>query len=117
MNLITENEINEIKTLTIKALEQISFYLGDNAFRLIDINEDGSLKRYPININIFETLMYGMTLLPYKDINIRDKVKESVDELKNNNKFRISLNNHRDSELKVTDRYDMITELVGEFND
>ena len=117
LNLITENEINEIKTLTIKALEQISFYLGDNAFRLIDINEDGSLKRYPININIFETLMYGMTLLPYKDINIRDKVKESVDELKNNNKFRISLNNHRDSELKVTDRYDMITELVGEFND
>ena len=118
MNSISENDISEIKSITIKALEQISFYLGENAFRLVDFNEDGSIKkRFPININIFETLMYGMTLLPYKCENIKIKVEELVNELKNNEKFRISLNNHRDSEIKVKDRYMMIMKLVGEIND
>lgn len=115
LNSIGDLKIDEIKHVTIRALEQISFYLGENAFRLIDINYDGSLKRYPININIFEMLMYGMTLLPYKNDNIRLKLKNAVDDLKNDYKFRNSLNNHRDSEIKVKERYYMIMKIVGEF--
>lgn len=115
LNFANDDEIINIKNTTLRALEQISFYLGRNAFRLIDINENGTIKRYPININIFESLMYGMTLLPYKNDNIKDLLKLRVDELKNNNKFRNSLNNHRDSELKVNERYNMIMKLVGEF--
>lgn len=114
LNLANEEEIKNIKDITIRSLEQISFYLGINAFRLIDLNEDGTIKRYPININIFETLMYGMTLLPYKNELIKDSLKSKVDDLKNNKTFRNSLNNHRDSELKVNERYNMIMKLVGE---
>lgn len=117
LNTISDEEINEIEACTLRALEQIVFYFGNNAFRLIDINEDGTLKRYPININIFETLMFAMTLLPYKKEGIRVKLQHAVDGLKNDAKFRDSLNNHRDGEAKVVYRYDAVIELVGEFCD
>ena len=117
LNLVSEDEIKRIESVTINALEQISFYLGENAFRLIDFSEDGGIKRYPININIFETLMYAMTLLPYKEPSLSYLIKMKVDALKNDAKFRNSLNNHRDSESKVNDRYKMIKQLVGEVYD
>ena len=115
LNTATEKEIEEISTCTERALEQIIFYLGTNAFRLIDINCDGTLKRYPININIFETFMHAMTLLPYCDNKIRAEVKKAFDNLKDNEGFRDSLNNHRDSEIKVKYRYERIMEVVGKF--
>lgn len=117
LNLASENEIDNIESMTIRTLEQISFYLGKNAFRLVGINEKGEIRRYPININIFETLMYAMTLLPYKEQSIISLVKLKVDALKNDERFRDSLNNHRDSESKVNDRYRMIKQLVGEVYD
>lgn len=117
LNLASEEEICKIENTTIRALEQISYYLGKNAFRLISINEKGEMRRYPININIFETLMYAMTLLPYKDSAILPKVQAKVEALKNDARFRDSLNNHRDSESKVNDRYNMIKQLVGEVYD
>ena len=117
LNAASEEEIRRIENTTLRALEQISFYLGENAFRLIGINEKGEIRRYPININIFETLMYAMTLLPYKEVSIASQVKTKVDALKDDAKFRDSLNNHRDSEIKVNDRYRMIKQLVGEIND
>ena len=117
LNVASEEEIRRIEKNTLRALEQISFYLGENAFRLIGINEKGEIRRYPININIFETLMYAMTLLPYKDASIASQVKTKVDALKEDARFRDSLNNHRDSEIKVNDRYRMIKQLVGEIND
>ena len=117
LNAFDDEQINKIKNITLRALEQISFYLGANAFRLVDRKEDGTIKRYPININIFEILMYAMTLLPYKKDEIRDKLKHEIDSLKKDSNFRKSLNNHRDSEIKVKDRYNMIIKLVGEFND
>ena len=116
LNSTSIYEINEIKSITLDALKKISFYLGKNAFRLIDINPDGSVKRYPININIFETLMYAMTLLPSKRYDLIIPIRNSVNELKNDQSFRDSLNNHRDSEIKVNERYSMITKLVGEIN-
>lgn len=116
LNIAPQTKINEIKDITIDALEKINFYLGENAFRLVDINADGSLKRYPININIFETLMYAMTLLPAKRYDLIIPIKEKINNLKNDQTFRNSLNNHRDSDIKVGDRHLMIKKLVGEIN-
>lgn len=117
LNNCSDEEIKQITDCTIIALEQISFYLGNNAFRLVDMAEDGTVKRYPININIFETLMYAMTLLPYKSIKIREKLNNRIQELKNDVNFRESLNNHRDSDNKMQYRFDRIIKIVGEFND
>ena len=117
LNNCSDEDIKQITDCTIIALEQISFYLGNNAFRLVDMAEDGTVKRYPININIFETLMYAMTLLPYKSIKIREKLNNRIQELKNDVNFRESLNNHRDSDNKMQYRFDRIIKIVGEFND
>lgn len=116
LNSTSKEKVEQIKKTTIDALKKISFYLGENAFRLIDINSDGSLKRYPININIFESLMYAMTLLPPKRYDLISPIRRKVEELKNNSSFRNSLNNHRDSESKTEYRYKIIKNLVGEIN-
>lgn len=116
LNTTSIEKIDQIKDITINTLKKITFYLGENAFRLIDINLDGSIKRYPININIFETLMYAMTLLPAKRYDLIIPIKNKVNDLKNASSFRNSLNNHRDSDVKVADRYSMIMKLVGEIN-
>ncbi|MBO4976669.1 MAG: DUF262 domain-containing protein [Lachnospiraceae bacterium] len=115
LNTASDCEIDNIKACTMNALEQIIYYLGKNAFRLIDVNQDGTVKRYPININIFETFMYAMTLLPYRKHEIRDDLRQAIGTLKNDPGFRDSLNNHRDSDIKVKYRYDKIMELVGGF--
>ncbi|MBD5101937.1 MAG: DUF262 domain-containing protein [Subdoligranulum sp.] len=112
LNTCPEDQLEEIQDVTLKALKNAAYYLGKNAFRLTDTMADGSIKRYPININIFETLMFGMVCLPNQERNIREKVREAVENLKNSNTFRDSLNNHRDSETKVAARHRMIEKLV-----
>lgn len=117
LNTCSVDQLEEIWDVTLEALEKTSYYLGENAFRLTDIMADGSIKRYPININIFETLMFGMTRLPNREPTIREDVRKAVENLKNSNTFRDSLNNHRDGEAKVTARYRMIEKLVEDVYD
>lgn len=112
LNTCPADRLEELRNVTLESLEKISYYLGENAFRLTDAMADGTIKRYPININIFETLMFGMTRLPPRDSLIREDVRRAVENLKNSNTFRDSLNNHRDGGAKVTARYRMINKLV-----
>lgn len=114
LNNVPVNELKELAGITDRALRQICFYLGNNAFRLVDVDADGKLKRYPININIFEILMYAMTLLPYQQKDLAEKVKSKIDIMKKDKEFRESINNHRDSLLKVTYRYELIQKIIGE---
>lgn len=118
LNNLEEKEICAIREATIKALEQVVFYLGINAFRLIDFDENtGKIKRYPININIFENIMYAMTLIPYCNKSLKQTVNSKFDDMKDSTEFRNSINNHRDNIIKVTDRYNIIMKIVGEIND
>lgn len=114
VNDMTDNEVEILKRITIESLEKCHFYIGNNAFRLTDIKEDGTIKRYPININIFETLMFGMTMLPNDVSEIRNKVSERFEFLKRSDSFRESLNNHRDSEMKVKYRFEAINKIFGD---
>ena len=109
------SEIERIEKDTLQAFQQISFYLGENAFRLVEKYPNGEIKkRFAININIFETLMFGMTLLPYRDPRIKEDLIKKIDELKNDPEFLDSLNNHRDSENKVSYRFNRIRQIAGE---
>lgn len=115
LNYSPQEEVDRIERMTVRALEQICYYFDGNAFRLIDKDDEGNMiKRYPININIFETLMLGMVMLPYKESAIRQALRKKIDALKQDPVFRDSLNNHRDSENKVSFRYQRIKEIVGE---
>lgn len=115
LNTLNPKQLDEIKDTTIASLEKVSYYLGPNAFRLTEVMSDGKTKRYPININIFETIMLGMTFLPDCNESIRDSVREEISSLKNSNTFRDSLNNHRDGEAKVAARYRMIKTAMRRF--
>lgn len=117
LNTLSEDKVNDIEKITLDALTQVCYYLGANAFRLVSIDPDGKIKRYPININIFETIMLAISMLPKNNESICDKVKNEFDKLKNSDNFKDSLNNHRDSETKVSGRYDMIMKIVGDLND
>lgn len=116
INHMSASEVDKLKTTTLDALKKVSEYIGENAFRLVKI-EDGKVKRYPINMNIFETLLYGMTLIPENTSVDTDALKEKVNSLKNDDLFLDSLNNHRDSESKVQLRFNMIQKSVGECYD
>lgn len=117
LNSLDEKGIEEIKHITLKSLNQILYYMPNNAFRLVDMSEDGKLKRYPININIFENIMFAMTLLPYQDKSIKDIVHKKFSEMKSSVEFRGLITNHRDSDIKVSARYNMIQKIVRDIND
>lgn len=117
LNSLDQIEINEIEKVTTDALEQVNFYLGINAFRLLDLDTNGKLKRYPININIFESIMYSMTLLPFCNQDLKESIKIKYDQMKNSQEFRNSITNHRDNVIKVTERYNIIMKIVGEIYD
>ena len=117
LNNLNLEEIDNIYTVAENSLKQVAFYLGDNAFRLTEIDKNGKLKRYPININIFENVMYAMTMIPFCDNNLKSIVKLKFNEMKDSHIFRDSINNHRDSLPKVQIRYDIIMMIIGEIYD
>ena len=116
INHMPESEVDRLKATALDALKKVSEYIGENAFRLVKM-EDGKIKRYPVNMNIFETLLYGMTLIPENAIVDPIVLRKKVDSLKNDDLFLDSLNNHRDSESKVQLRFKMIQNIVGECYD
>ena len=110
-NSLSDEEIESYEALTQYALENVNYYIPANAFRLTEVS-NGKLRRYPININIFETIMYAMTLLPYMDEDIKEYVHSSFMKMKESEEFVDSLYNHRDSNLKVEVRHKLITGIV-----
>ena len=117
LNQCSEQELAQFTNVTLTALDMVNKYLGINAFRLTDVQEDGSLKRFPININIFETIMLAMTMLSDDALLSKNIIVSTVEELKNSEAFRDSLINHRDSGLKTRARYEMTKKIVKEIQD
>jgi hypothetical protein len=110
-NSLSDEEIASYEMLTLNALKNVNYYMPANAFRLTETS-DGKLKRYPININIFETVMYAMSLLPHKNKDLKKYIHSSFVEMKESETFRDSIYNHRDSNLKVEVRHRLITDII-----
>lgn len=102
LNNCDENEIKDIEDKTIICLKNAYYYLGENGFRLI---RNG--KKSPINMNVFECLMYLMSKLSIENSNIKNIVKFAVDEMLKNPEFLDSIGNHRDSWAKIKTRFEM----------
>ncbi len=117
LNNASLEEVESIKEITIKSLKMVSEYLGENAFRLVNINEDGSITRYAINIPIFESIMFSMTLL---NDNVKcnpKEIKKLYDDMKLDMNFRATLRNNRDNLQKINERFSYIYRIIGEIND
>lgn len=108
MDYINElNNVSELEAIIKKAMNNCKKYLDTEAFRL---NSNG--KRTPVNMNVFETIMYIMA-------NISDKhdvstVKEKVYSIKKNADFIKNIGNHRDIEQNVNWRFSLAEKIAKE---
>lgn len=99
MNKIGKGNIHEIEVLEnlVKDnLEKSFFYLGEDAFRL---KQEG--KRSPINMNVFEAVMFMLIPLPKDDSQVKSQVREEYIRLINSTEFKDNIGNHRDSAAKL----------------
>lgn len=98
LNLMPDDSLKQLENMTVSALMKSASILGKDAFRLIN---DG--KRGPINMNVFEAIMFIMVEFnSVRDINIDSgKVKEEINKWINSDDFRENIGNRRDSVIKL----------------
>lgn len=112
LNKCSNLEIEEIELITINALENSFFYIPVNAFRFTADSNKGNKRTNPINMNIFEMIMYAMTMLPFKDSSIKNKVQTEVDSMKKSTEFKKNIGDHRDSDIKLNERIKLAKKIV-----
>lgn len=108
MDFINElDDVSEIDRILEKTMANCRVYLDPEVFRL---NSHG--KRTPINMNVFETVMYVMSKINNKhDVS---SVAEKVYAIKKNAGFIKNIGNHRDGERNVIWRFDMAEKIAEE---
>ena len=114
LNLMPDDSIKQLENMTVNALMKSASILGKDAFRLIN---DG--KRGPINMNVFEAIMFIMVEFnSVRDINIDSgKVKEEINNWINSDDFRENIGNRRDSVIKlrwrISEAHKLGRKLIG----
>ena len=98
LNSLPTTDIRILEKMIENALSKSAAILGPDAFRLIN---DG--RRGPINMNVFESIMFIMVELDAIGINHIDinKVKSKVIDWIHTEKFRDNIGNRRDSATKL----------------
>jgi len=96
MGKTASQSIQKVEEIVISALKKSYFYLGKDAFR---VKHDG--KRSPINMNVFETVMFMMLPLPEDKNEIVGEVQRKYYRLINSDQFKDNIGNHRDSAAKL----------------
>ena len=110
LNNSSEEFLNDLKRISIDCLHLSYVIYGSNAFRR-------ELKSsHPINMNIFETTMYFMSLIRGKKVNL-NKVKQLLTKMIKSNEFLGTIGNGRDNAINVKSRFEMIDLLSREVID
>lgn len=112
LNKMDEFEIKELENDIDKGLSNSYFYLGQNGFRVYKTET----KKSPINMNLFEMIMYIMYQIPEKNAEIKEFVFDVVEKIISNDDFRDSIDNHRDDINKITTRYKFALKAIEEIN-
>ncbi len=103
--------IEELEMIVTAALRKSYFYLGEEAFRL---QQEG--RRSPINMNVFETVMFMMTWIPVDNGQIKDRVQEAYRGFITSEEFRNNIGNHRDSAIKLEWRLNRAIQIAKSLN-
>lgn len=110
MKLINKMEMAEyewLKNMLYKTLENCCYFFDGNVFRLKNLE-----RKSPINMNVFETVMY---ILSHLDKNAdKNLVIDKVERMKNDPDFLDAIGNHRDSVQKVEMRFNMAKHILKE---
>ncbi|MDD6207453.1 MAG: DUF262 domain-containing protein [Clostridiales bacterium] len=107
INHMSSDEIKDMENMVLSTLNKSFFYMGKDAFRLI---KEG--RRTPINMNVFETIMYALLFVPEMDVNKKKAINMKIAEFLNHAEFRENIGNHRDSAAKFKWRLDC-AERIG----
>lgn len=107
LNHMNELELEKLEQFVLSTLEKSYYYLGENAFRLVK-----GIRRSPINMNVFETIMYAMQYIPANQENLRLKVEQGISQFVDSGEFRENIGNHRDSAEKLNWRLEK-AEMIG----
>lgn len=110
INNMDDAEVRDLYQLIINSLEKTVDILGENAFRMVRVN--GS--RSPINMNVFETVMYLMSKVDANEKDKNKKIVRKMNDLKQTADFQEAIGNHRDNWSKVEKRFQMMDEILEE---
>lgn len=113
INKSKDDIVKKLYDMMIIGFDNSWFYLGENGFRIY--KSDG--KKSPINMNLFETIMYIMYQIPIKKDVIKKYVEEKVNLMIENVDFLDSIGNHRDSKLKIETRFNIANVIVKEISE
>ena len=101
--------MNKLKETAIESIRKAYFLCGNGCFR------KGMIASNPINMNIFETCMYLMTLI--EDNNSLLKIKDVFYETLCSQKFLECIGDSRDGIYKVNLRFQMMNEIARRNSD
>lgn len=109
LNQYPQEELEKLKKIGIKNLQKSYDILGEGAFRR-ELN-----RSKPLNMNLFETIMYLMSMFDEIEISsgkqeIRDKIYKKIV----SDEYLSCIGDSRDNTQKVYKRFDLMEELAGE---
>ena len=107
LNRIEPEELEQLKKMTVNCLKKSSEILGRGAFRR-EVNESR-----PINMNIFETTLYFMTLVNDKKIS-HEKISVGLQDVIKSEKYLEYIGNSRENVRKVNGRFGLMKQLFEE---
>lgn len=96
----------DMKGMVLATLQKSLFYCGKDAFRLKKTE-----RKTPINMNIFETVMYSLSFVPALDNKMKKEIRGDLFQLISSAEYRENIGNHRDSVSKLTWRLDRAEEI------
>lgn len=109
LNASSDDNLENLRKMTLQCLKMSYKILGKGAFRRKI--EEGK----PINMNLFETTMYFMTLVIKDDAKISDeKVYTELTKAINSNKFLNYIGNSRDNTMNVYGRFKFMEHIYSE---
>ena len=111
LNKSSLDDLEQLAQITIDSLKLSSEILERGAFRR-DLNESK-----PINMNIFETTVYFMSMVVKRNNDISEnEMRTGLRKIFCDNKFLNYIGNSRDNIIKVRGRFEMMNDLFEEIS-
>lgn len=107
INHFTDSEVSELQDGIVNGFKLFEQYFSSEVFRLSKRNV-----RSPINMNVFEVVMY--MVIKHSYMNNKKDIKQLVSTLKEDSRFRKNLEKHRDTEHDILERFEIADSLLEE---
>ncbi len=113
VNHMTLDAVAKIEWLVKETLKKIYLCMGEDAFRMSFYEKR---QKTPINMNIFETVMYAFLFIDLQELKACDLIKIEIGELINSEQFHFNIQSHRDSAARLGWRLDSAETLGRSIN-